>query len=385
MEQVGESGVDGEGPDLLAGAAQPLVAVGLSAIGGRQGGVDGAHGLVLGAARGSGDAADGEGVGAVAAPARAIGHGLDDFGADGTEVVEQGLGDVQEPVFGVVGVGEIALMEVGGAAGDGGDHGSQESGGAGFGDAEGGAIVGEEAAQSPGERFGVIANKPGSTVGEDQVAGVIEAMGVAADGEVDHREVGAKADAEAEGLELVDGGLQAVGEIAFAEAKEAKTDLVGGVGVAFGKAVIDEPLKFRGHAGKEIVVGTPMVESKASGRTGLRGEDGGLGGELALAAMALGELAAARLEMVAQLIKIFGGKDEVLVDEIGGGLAGAVIMGGAESTADHDDVRSVKGIEGVDDAGASVIDEARFPKVESLTGAPLAQVGGVGVADAAVQ
>lgn len=145
LEMEGEHGVGGlrgaladasavaseaEGADVVVDGCVGMVARGA-------GDADGADGLVLGAAGGSGDARDREGVvGVLESLERAYGHGAGDRLRDRAVLIDQLGGDGEQIDLRSVGVGDEASLEDVGGACEAGDHLGEEAAGTAFGEGE---------------------------------------------------------------------------------------------------------------------------------------------------------------------------------------------------------------------------------------------------------
>ncbi len=175
---------------------------------------DGADGLCGATAAGTGNAGDGEGVVGVGGAEGALGHGGADFGADGTALLDEDLGDAEEVGFGLVGVGDEALGEDGGGTGDVGEAVGEEAAGAGFGGGDGLTEAGEEV--DDGEFEGVLGGGEvvGGEGGADDGFGGGELCGGAEEADDDF--AGAGAVAEFDVAEGEEGGFEGGGDLGFA-------------------------------------------------------------------------------------------------------------------------------------------------------------------------
>lgn len=387
----GEGLGDGALADGLAVSSE-VNFLGFDAGGGGEGDVDEAAGFFsvwFDEGFGSGDAGDAEAVGCAEGVFGAEGHFFGGFFADGA-VGFDGFGvDTSEGDFGGGGVGDESAEEGIGGAIDGGEGGAEEAAGAGFGDGEGLRPFGQDFEDEGFEgffAFGVdVAGDAGIDLvgdGGEEGMGFFVGDGAGGEAEVDFAGFGVGGDGDLGEVEEV---LEAVFEGGFADADDAEDagDEAGAV-AEFEQGLFDGAVEH----GEEFVGGAGEADDDFAVFSGDEAGGGsvgvfdwfGAGGALGLAVLVGGEGDAAGAHEGFEAPFDFGVFDEGVLEGGGDGVAGEVVLGGAESADGEDDVGAGEGeAEGFDGAGEVIADGLAVQVVDADFGEESADGGGVGI------
>src|SRR5215216_7108721 len=317
----------------------------------REGDVHGADGLVL-LQIGAGDAGDADADGGAGLGAGGGGHGAGGLDRDDAVLVDHLSGDAPGDLL-RGGVGDEAAEDVGGGAGDVGEGAGEEAAGGGFHGGDGEAAFLEEAAD--GELEGVVVLAPddaaedgaqGVDDGLDQGLGLGAGGGLGGDAQVDAVRLGVDADGGVGGLEqggdhLVDGALAQAGGL------DGAGDDHGAGGAALelgGDLLLPHARHLGGGAGHGDDEGAVLLGPPAGGGAARIGDGARAGGEPGLLEVALGHGGAAAGEPGAQLLFELGIDPGGLAEEVGDGVAGDVVLGGAEAAGGEDEVGALKSL-----------------------------------------